>query len=372
MIVSSQVAAQFHALGWIGLAVTGIYFRLASFVLRLHRQEPSAVRYEPPPGISAAKAAYLFDRGATDKAFGVAIVNMAAKGYLRIEQGSSDYLLTRIDASVPLEDEEQIVAKQLFGRDGRAIRLSEVTGLASAAFQVRSMLESSVEPDLISPHFALYVPGLTISLWCFPAALLPEMEILWNSHSAGGLIAPAVLAVFFFVATFRTLPALVYKIKSLLPGTSPYRMRFFAADSKSSFLVLAAVASLAVIGWATSPQFAMQLGGYIVVNLLGWMALRWPTAAGRKLLHQLLEFRMFIAAVDQDRLNRINAPNAPSAIPEKYWGWALALNVEHTWGEQFAAAVLNRVGAQVAFRSLEANLPEDRRISGEVIDLKLR
>ena len=359
-------------LGWVGLAVTAIYFRLASFVLRRHRKEPSAVRYEPPAEISPAKAAYLFDRGATDKPFAVAVVNMAAKGYLRIEQGSSDYLLTRVDSSVPLEDEEQIAAKKLFGRDGLPIRLSEVTGLASAAYQVRSLLESSVEPDLISPHFALYVPGLTISLWCFPAALLPELEILWTSHSFGGLIVPAAFAAVFFVATFRTLPALVYKLKSLIPGTSPYRMRFVAADSKSSFLALAAVAALAVIGWATSPQFAMQLGGYIIVNLLGWMALRWPTATGQKLLHQLLEFRMFLAAVDQDRLNRMNAPNAPSAIPEKYWGWALALNVEHTWGEQFAAAVLNRVGAQVAFRSLEANLPEDRRISDELINLKLR
>jgi hypothetical protein len=68
----------------------------------------------------------------------------------------------------------------------------------------------------------------------------------------------------------------------------------------------------------------------------------------------------------------MNAPNAPDANAEKYWGWALALDIEHTWGEQFAAALLNQLGPNSAMMSIATNLPEEARASQEVLDLRLR
>ena len=186
------------------------------------------------------------------------------------------------------------------------------------------------------------------------------MQILWDSNSASGLLLPAFLAVWFLLATIRTLPAIIYKIESLLPGRT-HRMRFVKRDSTTPVMFLLTMASLGMMAWATSPWFAMQFGSYVLVNMLGWMALRGPTADGRALLEQLSEFRMFLADVDSDRLNRMNAPNATSANAEKYWGWALALDIEHTWGEQFAAAVLNQLGPGSAMLSIEANCPEERR-----------
>jgi hypothetical protein len=81
---------------------------------------------------------------------------------------------------------------------------------------------------------------------------------------------------------------------------------------------------------------------------------------------------MFLAEVDSDRVNRMNAPGAPSAAAEKYWGWALALDVEHAWGEQFAAAVLNLLGPVSALASIEGSLPENGRTSAKMVDLNLR
>jgi hypothetical protein len=250
--------------------------------------------------------------------------------------------------------------------------LSDFRALPGISRQVGGLVESAVEPDLISPHFWCFIPGLTLSIWAFLAALVPEMQILWDSGGSGGIVLPAFLSVAFLLSTIRTLPALIYKIRSLMPWGAPHRMRFFKRDATAPFLLLAATASLAVIGWATSPQFALQFGSFAVVNVLGWMALRSPTAKGRVLLQQLSEFRMFLAAVDSERLNRVNAPDAASAGAEKYWAWALALNVEHTWGEQFAAALLNRLGPRSAIESIEANLPEDRHRAAEILDLRLR
>jgi len=330
------------------------------------------VRYEPPAGVSPATAAYLVERGLNDKPVAVAIVNMAAKAYLRIDPRADDYVLVRGNTRVPLEAEEELIAKGLSARGASSVRLSDFRTLPRISGQVRGLIESAVEPDLISPHFWCFIPGLTLSMWCFLAALVPEMQILWDSGGSGGIVLPAFLSVAFLLSTIRTLPATVYKIRSLLPGRAPYRMRFFKGDATAPFLLLAATASLSVIGWATSLQFALQFGSFALVNVLGWMALRLPTAKGRVLLQQLSEFRMFLAAVDSDRLNRVNAPDAASPGAEKYWAWALALNVEHTWGEQFAAALLNRLGPRSAIESIEENLPEEGRRAAEILDLRLR
>lgn len=361
-----------HVVGWFGVATVALYFCVTTLALRWRpKRGTRVVRYEPPPGISPATAAYLSERGISDKPFVVAIVNMAAKGYLRIEQGPNDYLLTQIDATIPLEQEEQIIAERVFFRGQKSVRLSELRILPKIAFQVRQFLDSAAEPNLLSSHFPFFIPGFTISLWGFlGVTLYPEMQILWDSSSPVGLLFPAFLAAGFLLATVRTLPALVYKIESLLPGRT-HRMRFVKRDSTTPVLFLLTMASLGVMAWATSPWFAMQFGSYILVNMLGWMALRAPTADGRALLEQLSEFRMFLTDVDSDRLNRMNAPNATSANAEKYWGWALALDIEHTWGEQFAAAVLNQLGPGSAMLSIGANSPEEARASQEVLDLHL-
>jgi hypothetical protein len=373
MTVAAHSAEQLRLLAWYGLSAVALYFVLASLALRWRpRASVRVTSYEPPRGVSPAVGAYLLERGVGDKPFVVAIVNMAAKGYLKIEQGPCDYLISQVSASVPLETEEEIIANALFRRDSPSALLSNLFALEKTARNVHNSLESAAEPDLISPHFPFLVPALTVSFWCFLAALYPEMQSLWDANFSALLILPAFLAVWSLLATLRTLPATFYKIKSRFPGRTPHPLRFVKADRTSPVMFLVALASMAVMGWASSWQLAALFGSYIAVNLVGSMALRAPTSAGHALLHQLADFRMFFAAVDSDRVNRVNAPNAPSPATEKYWAWALALDVEHAWGEQFAAAVLNRLGPKSAMTSIENNLPEEARASQEILDLHLR
>lgn len=365
---------QVRTLAWYGLGAVTFYFILASLALRWRpRTGVRVAKYEPPTGVSPATASYLLERGVGDKPFVVAIVNMAAKGYLRIEQGPQDYLLSCANVSVELEAEEQVIAEALFSRGVPSVRLSALRTLERIARNVRDSLESAVEPDLISPHFSWFIPGLTVSLWCFfLGALYPDMQGLWNSNGSALIVLPAFLAVWALLATIKTLPATLYKLKSFLPGRTPHPMRLVKGDRTAPFMFLVAVASLGVVAWATSLQLAVLFGLFITVNLISLMTLRSPTTAGHELLNHLADFRMFFAAVDADRVNRMNAPNAPSAAAEKYWAWALALGMEHAWGEQFAAAVLNRLGPDSAMDSIESNCPEESRASAEIVDLHLR
>jgi hypothetical protein len=373
VIVASHPEEQMRALAWYGLVVVAAYFFLVSLMLRWrHRRGVRVAQYEPPTGISPAVAAYLWERGVSDKPFVVAMVNMTAKGFLKIEQGPKDYLLSRVDASVALEDEEQVIAEALFRGSQSSVCLSQLFTLTSAAREARKSLEAAVEPELLSAHFAWLVPGLTLTFWCFLAALYADVDGIWKSQVGGIVILPPLVAVWALLAAIKTLPATLYKLKSHLPGRTPRPLPLVRRDRMVFIMLAAALASLAVLAWLSSVQLALQFGGFLLVNILGFAALRAPTASGQALLEELSDFRMFLAEVDSDRVNRMNAPTASSPASEKYWAWALALDVEHAWGEQFTAAILNLLGPDSATVSIGAVAPEEGRRAAEIMDLHLR
>ena len=140
-----------RTLAWYGLGAVTAYFCLVSLALRWRpRKAVPVVRYEPPAKKSPAVAAYLLERGVGDKPLVVAILNMAAKGYLRIDQGPNDYPLSRVNVSATLEAEEEVIADAIFSRAVPSVRLSALFKLERIARSVRACLESSIEPALIS------------------------------------------------------------------------------------------------------------------------------------------------------------------------------------------------------------------------------
>lgn len=367
-----QIAKPPYLLSWCALALVSAYFCLVSLALRLRfSRRTRVVKYEPPAGLSPAAATYLLERGVTEKPFAVALVSMAAKGYLRIEQGPEDYLLTRVSPAMALSDEEQIIADRLFAAR-QSFCLAETNKLERAAHELRECLQAALEPASISTHFPLLVPGLTFSLWAFALVLFSAMPELWGRSGIGLAFLPASLAIWALLSLIRTLPAIRYKVESRLLRRTPYRMRFARRDSTALRMALLSVGSLAVLAWATSIQLATLFGAYVLINLIGSLALRAPTSAGHSQLEHLEDFRSFLGAVDSDSVNRLNSPNATEAVAQKNWAWAVALNIEHAWGEQFAAAVLNHLGPSSAMESIASNLPEDARASNEVLDLHLQ
>jgi hypothetical protein len=68
----------------------------------------------------------------------------------------------------------------------------------------------------------------------------------------------------------------------------------------------------------------------------------------------------------------VNVPTALSPALEKSWAWALALDVEHAWGEQFAAAILNLLAIANIEGKGPTPGPEHGRAAAEIMDLHLR
>ena len=79
------------------------------------------------------------------------------------------------------------------------------------------------------------------------------------------------------------------------------------------------------------------------VNALFHYLLKAPTSSGRTLLDRIEGFERYLAATEADRINRMQGPQRTPALYEKLLPYAIALDLEERWSEQFAD-VLARAG----------------------------
>jgi uncharacterized membrane protein len=105
--------------------------------------------------------------------------------------------------------------------------------------------------------------------------------------------------------------------------------------------VAAEIAALTAIGWFVSVIVLSILVALVGINVLFHRLLKAPTSAGRQLLDKIAGFRMFLRSVDADRLNRLAPPDRTPELFEKYLPYAVALDSEQAWAQQFSAVLEN-------------------------------
>src|ERR1051326_3115715 len=84
----------------------------------------------------------------------------------------------------------------------------------------------------------------------------------------------------------------------------------------------------------------------ISTNILFHHLLKAPTHAGRALMDRVEGFKMFLKAVDADRLQTMSPP--PDKTPElfeRFLPYALALGVEQAWANQFSEVLAQAAAA---------------------------
>jgi uncharacterized membrane protein YgcG len=73
----------------------------------------------------------------------------------------------------------------------------------------------------------------------------------------------------------------------------------------------------------------------LIVNVVFFPLMRCVTIPGRRLLDKIEGLRMYLTTAEQDRLNTLNPPERTPQLFEKFLPYALALDVEQQWSEQF-------------------------------------
>ena len=279
-------------LGWLIKDNANLLTALAGFVLLLaycipvwqqFGKDPEegvlVTRYGPPDGFSPASLRYIRQMYYDNKVMTAAIVNLAVKGYLRIdlEEGADGFL-----GIGKAEDKYSLV------------RTAPGKNVAALAAGEQELLDS------------LFKYGNSITL---------ENE----NHEELGEAKDA-------------------HRQSL---KSDYKKNYFRVNGLMNIppviiFILTAVASLMSGPSALSIAVIILM---VITTVFFAAIMKRPTLRGRKLLDEVIGFKDYLEVAEKDELNLRNPPEKTPALFETYLPYALALGVEQLWAEKFAAVL---------------------------------
>jgi hypothetical protein len=110
--------------------------------------------FSPPRGLSPAAVRFVSRMGFDDKTFAVALVDMAVKGAVQIQEDGRDYTLVRRDAlQAPLSRGEQLIAARLFIGGGSIKLVNENhTRIKSAIDALKKNLNTELEKIYVATN----------------------------------------------------------------------------------------------------------------------------------------------------------------------------------------------------------------------------
>ena len=255
---------------------------------RVGRDPPGRViipEYQPPAEQSPASMRYITRMSYDNECFAAAVLSLAVKGYLRIEEQAGilgfgkTFTLVKLPTpgNQPLTADEHVLLKSMFGaHDWLVLKQENHRTVRRARSQHYACLKNLYSGGFFRINGGWHFLGIVFSLLVAGVAfVLPGNTDLWPSWHL----------------------------------TTP-------------------------LGWAT---IALALAGLISNGLFGWL-LKAPTPKGQAAMDHIRGFRMYLEVAEGEELKRVAAPPPPltQQLFEAYLPAALALDVEQKWSERFA------------------------------------
>ncbi len=295
--------------------------------------------YEPPEGFSPAAMRYLVRMGYDSKTFAAAVLDLAVKGFLQIKEQAGSYTLYRTKSgSSNLSADEDAVATGLLGdRDELWLHNENHVRISAAMAALKARLKTSEQQIYFVTNGKYMIPAVVLSVafilgavaiqgapkllivgfmcvwlsvWSFAVAgLIVNAAHLWRAASKGGHLK-AGLTGKAIAGTFISIP-------------------FVGGEAMGIWFFAMATSVAIVVGFLVT----------ILLHILFHYLLKSPTRAGRAVLDKVEGFKMFLSAVEGDRLNRVFPPDQTPQVFEKFLPYALALDVEQEWAQKFSGVI---------------------------------
>lgn len=286
---------------------------------------PVFPHYVPPNNLSPGAMRYIMEMGADDKAFSAAIVSLAVKGRLRIvEDDDDEYRLEKVadknDSN--LSAGERKLVKELFsGRSTVELKNSNHSIINNAKSAWKKALKGEYGRGFFRRNSGYFAVGIIVSL-----ALAIYAAFNAPTEREGAVFLTVWLMPWTAVVTWLLL-----------------QKRFLFAAMFGFFEVAAGVAFFSLVGAAHLVLLVLLA----VINMVFFHLLKAPTSLGRKLMDAIEGFKLYLGVAEGDEL-KMATPAATGlashgAMPpektvelfERYLPYAIALDVEQEWAEQF-------------------------------------
>ncbi len=326
------------AVGGAGLVIILAYYLLVWFRFgRDPAKGPIIPLYAPPEKLSPADMRYIANMGYDNKVFTAAVLNMAVKKRLVIEESGGAFALRRTaDQTAELSDEEAIIDRELFAA-GDVIRLTSLqrTTIRRAVAGIKLALQNTYDKNYFLINRNYFIPGVVLSA-IFVAAgsvlqsggMFPVVLFLsvWLTGWTFGLAT--ILMVAF--NAWRACRVSGKKERPVIIGAAVF-ITFFCVP-----FVAGEIFGVTMLVQATSPVLIVVLAGAAFINVLFYHLLKARTFLGRKIMDRIEGFKMFLSVAERDNLRSVRQFERTPDLFERYLPYALALNVEQAWAEKFS------------------------------------
>lgn len=285
--------------------------------------------YDPPPGISPAAARYIRKMDYDDRCFAADLVELGIEGALRIQKSGSSYSITRLaGAQSQTPDSARVLLEELLPGARNDLLFSQKNH--SIIGKARTFHQAHLKSAHAKNNFRLNTGvGCLAGLW---AIAVTAFAFVLDTPEVLPFAIFAVVGVLILVSIFTT---------TLLNWSQAIR------DGKRVIgLSIGLIVALALLGGAifVLGLLTSVLCGVLIAALFGvqvpfaqWM--KAPTVEGRKLLDRIEGLRMYLGVAERDDLARAKAPPMDAAEYQRLLPYALALDVEETWGDKLAVAI---------------------------------
>jgi hypothetical protein len=303
--------------------------------------------YQPPQGYSPASMRFIQNMGYDEKCFTSAIINLAVKGALEINDDDGDFKVIKKDNSnpSPAAGEAQVLGG-LFadGRGNISIVQSNHSTLSSAISKHKNSLKRDYRKKYFNTNSWLLVPAILATLILIATAILslPSEQVIMKTM---------------FLSVFSTIPLL--SISAIWRGTKLGGKRGII-QIVSNILVLIAISVVFFIEGSRLMELIEEVPLPLVAGLLAMLALhlffyQWlkaPTLAGRRLLDKIDGFKNYLEVAEQDEIALAQTPEFSADLYESYLPYAIALDLENEWTDRLDHAIAQGL--------LEGRLPAPR------------
>jgi uncharacterized membrane protein YgcG len=295
--------------------------------------------FTPPKWVSPALARLIMRLGRLDhKLFAVAVVNMAVKGYLTIkEDDSGTFTLKRTGAGeAKLSGGEVKIARKLFGSNDKIkLKNSNHEKIGGALKELKKYLMKGANKKYFILNSSYFIVGLVITFLTLASIIITANNLplavfmcVWLSGWTAGCFFLALMVINAWKSVLGSGGFILFRGTGAM-GVTVFALPFFAGE----------VFGLVAFSSAVSPLAAIILVVIVAINALFFHLLKAPTLTGRKLMDKIEGFKLYLSVAEKERLNVLNPPEKTPELFEKYLPYALALDVEHEWSEQFASVL---------------------------------
>ena len=298
--------------------------------------------YEPPTELSPAGMRYLMRMGFDNKTFASAVLDMAVRGFLTIKNQAGSYTLytTGKDTRVLTPDEKQIAALLFDGRNQIWLHNENHVAIAAAIKALKKWLATAEQKTYFVTNSHYMIAPIVLSIVIFIVYLLT----LGGPQTAAGIFMCFWLT--FWSLGVSALMFTVYKAWTSV-GSAPASTASKVTGIGSAIFitcfsipfVFGEVMGFVFLTKAGSPALVIFLLVACLLHASFFHLLKAPTFSGRRLMDKVEGFKMFLGAVDGDRLNRMPPPEQSTAAFEKFLPYAMALDVEKHWADKFSGVL---------------------------------